>query len=319
MKAYPSGGAFKQMSTHTQSTMRRGLTGGVKQFGSSLGQGIRRNLDVLLNWRPSWKDGAEVLLLASALPIYYGVRGITQTQVGDAVDRGVDIISVEKSLGIFWEVEMQSWVLTYSWLVKFLNNFYLFGHLPVIGVLAVWLYFWHRPQYLFMRNAFLISGAIALVFYVNFPTAPPRLLPEFGFVDTVVSQYEQSRPLTPSWFVNEYAAFPSMHIGWNLLVGVAVFLATKNIFIRAFAVFMPAMMFVDIVLTANHYIIDGIAALPVILVAIGIAAGARYLVLRIYSPESKAARENGRVSWLYWLVGIPEDELRRQDRTTAAA
>jgi hypothetical protein len=165
------------MATNSQDALTVGPLEGIKRFGRSLGQGLHRNMSVLLNWRPTWKDGAELLLLASALPIYYGVRGITQTQVDDAVQRGVDIIAIEKNLGIFWEVEMQSWVVGYGWLVKFLNNFYLFGHLPVIGALAVWMYFWHRPQYLFMRNAFLISGAIALIFYVNFPTAPPRLPP----------------------------------------------------------------------------------------------------------------------------------------------
>ncbi|MCH8815125.1 MAG: phosphatase PAP2 family protein [Chloroflexi bacterium] len=271
-------------------------------------KGLRANLGVLFSWRPGRRDAAEIILLVSALPIYYLVRGITQTQVDEAVQRGINLISIERSLGVFWEVEMQSWILPYDWLVKVLNNFYLFGHLPVIGVLAVWLYFWHRPQYLFMRNAFLISGAIALIFYVNFPTAPPRLLPEslgFGFVDTVVNQYQESRPLTPSWFVNEYAAFPSMHIGWNLLVGLAVWLATKNIFIRAFALLMPMAMMADIVLTANHYIIDGIAALPVITAAIAIAAGARWLVMRKLSPENDAVREKGWVGWVYWLVGIP--------------
>ena len=158
---------------------------------------------------------------------------------------------IEKHLGIFWEVELQSWILSYGWFVKFLNWFYLFGHLPVIGTLAIWMYFWHRPQYLIMRNAFLLSGAIALIFFVNFPTAPPRLLPHevgFGFVDTVANQYKQSRPLTPSWFVNEYAAFPSMHIGWNLLVGIAVWMASSNPLVRAFAVIMPIMMFSDIIL-----------------------------------------------------------------------
>ena len=269
---------------------------------------IRENLRAFFAWRPSRREAAEIILLASALPIYYLVRGITQTHVDESVERGIALINVEKSLGIFWEVELQSWVLSYEWLVKVLNNFYLFGHLPVIGGLAVWLYFWHRPQYLFMRNAFLISGAIALIFYVNFPTAPPRLLPEalnFGFVDTVGNQYQESRPLTPSWFVNEYAAFPSMHIGWNLLVGLAVWLATKNIFIRAFAFLMPMAMMADIVLTANHYIIDGIAALPVIFVAIAIAAGARWLVMRKFAPDGNVEREKGWVGWLYWIVGIP--------------
>jgi len=283
---------------------------------------IRPQLDAVLTWRPSWKDGAEILLLVSTLPLYYLVRGLTQTEVDGAVNRGVDIIRLEQSLGIFWEVELQSWILSYGWAVKLLNWFYLFGHLPVIGALAVWLYFWHKPQYMLMRNAFLLSGAIALIFYVNFPTAPPRLLPHelgFGFVDTVVTQYEESRPLTPSWFVNEYAAFPSMHIGWNMLVGIAVWLASRNFFVRCFAVLMPLAMFTDIILTGNHYIIDALAGAVVMGIGLGIAVLARRLAMRIVSPDSKEAREKGWVSWMYWLCGVPDHGAQgsRATRQTA--
>lgn len=270
-------------------------------------ENMRITLNPLLKWRPGTKDLAEVLLIASALPIYYGVRGITQTQVDDAVNRGVDIVNVEKSLGIFWEVELQSWILSYSWLVKLLNWFYLFGHLPVIGMLAVWMYFWHRPQYLLMRNAFLLSGAIALIFFVNFPTAPPRLLPHelgFGFVDTVVEQYQESRPLTPSWFVNEYAAFPSMHIGWNLLVGIALWLATKNPFVRVFAVVMPLAMFTDIILTGNHYIIDAFAGTLVMLLGMLIAIAGRKLVIRSFDRLPEEVRHRGWRAWIAWLCGV---------------
>ena len=134
-------------------------------------------LKPLTRWRPGPKDGAEVLLLALALPIYYLVRGQVEERVGEAINRGADVATLEQNLGIFWEVQLQRAILDYGWLVDGLNAFYLYGHLPLIGALAVWLYFWHRPQYLIMRNAFLISGAIALVIYLNFPTAPPRLLP----------------------------------------------------------------------------------------------------------------------------------------------
>ncbi len=270
---------------------------------------VRENLQVLLRWRPGPKDGAEILLLGLALPLYYLVRGLTQTQVDEAVARGVEIVDFEKSLGIFWEAELQGWVLSYGFLVKLLNNFYLFGHLPVIGALAVWMYFWHRPQYLLMRNAFLISGAIALVFYVSFPTAPPRLLPAdmgFGFVDTVVDQYQESRPLTPGWFVNEYAAFPSMHIGWNLLAGIAAWMATRNPVVRAFAVVMPVAMFLDIVFTANHYFIDAFAGIGVMSAGLALAIAGRWLAGRVVSPQSKVARERGWVSWLHWLCGVPD-------------
>lgn len=283
---------------------------------------IKAQLQVVRDWRPGFKDGAEILLLIGTLPLYYLVRGLTNTntRIDEAVNRGTDIVHLERSLGIFWEVELQSWILSYQWLVDFLNYFYLFGHLPVIGVLAVWLYFWHKPQYLLMRNAFLISGAIALIFFVNFPTAPPRLLPDslgYGFVDTVFDQYNTGRPWTPGEFVNEYAAFPSMHIGWNMLSGIAVWLATKNWFARAFAVIMPTVMFADIILTGNHYIIDGLAGTCVMLLGLLIAFGGRKLALHLVSPESKAAKEKGWVSWMYWLCGVDWTK-RRQSEMQAA-
>jgi len=274
-------------------------------------ENMRAAFNPLITWRPGWRDAAELLLLASTLPLYYLVRGVAHTHVDTAIGRGIDIVNFERNLGIFYEVDLQRLVIPYDWLVQLLNNFYLFGHLPVIGALAVWMYFWHRPQYLLMRNAFLLSGAIALIFYVNFPTAPPRLLPHelgFGFVDTVVSEYKESRPLTPSWFVNEYAAFPSMHIGWNLLVGITLWLSTRNFFVRAFAVVMPLAMATDIVLTANHYIIDALAGLAVMLLGLAIAMMGRWLVTRAYSPDSEAFRKKRWVAWLYWLSGTAEPQ-----------
>lgn len=296
----------------TNASVHRKLADRVKAYPKEQALAIKRNLEVLINWRPAWKDGAEILLIASTLPLYYLVRGITNksTSIDAAVQRGIDIVHLERSLGIFWEVQLQSWILGYGWLVSFLNAFYLYGHLPIIGALAVWMYFWHKPQYLLMRNAFLLSGAIALIFYVNFPTAPPRLLPEhFGFVDTILEEYKTSRPDTPSWFVNEYAAFPSMHIGWNLLVGISIWLATKNIFMRAFAVLMPLTMACVIVLTANHYFIDVAAGVIVMLIGLGIAVWGRHFVQRVVSPDSKTAREKGWVPWLYWLFGVPESVI----------
>ncbi len=271
-------------------------------------------MNPLLKWRPGLKDGAEILLLGLALPLYYQVRGQAQERVGEAIIRGKEVVELEQSLGIFWEVHLQRAILDYGWFVDGLNAFYLYGHLPLIGMLAIWLYLWHRPQYLIMRNAFLVSGAIALVIYLNFPTAPPRLLPDqfgFNFADTIFEQYGHERPLTPNFFVNQYAAMPSMHFGWNMLVGLALWLSTRNVFIRALAVLMPLAMFTDIILTANHYLLDPILAVPVVALGLAITFGGRWLVLRILSPESKAAREHGYTTWVYWLVGIDDSVLNR--------
>jgi hypothetical protein len=102
-----------------------------------------------------------------------------------------------------------------------------------------------------------------------------------------------------------------MHFGWNMLVGLALWLATKNPFVRAIAVLMPLAMFTDIILTANHYLLDPILAIPVVALGLGITLAGRWLVLRVLSPESKAAREHGYATWVYWLVGIDESKLDR--------
>ena len=266
----------------------------------------RSNMNAVLAWRPGKKDIAEILLLVSVLPLYYLVRGLAHERVGEALARGADLIRLEKSIGIFWEVEVQGWVLSYEWLVQLLNGLYLYGHLPIIGALAVWLYFWHRPQYLLMRNAFLISGAIGLAVYVSFPVAPPRFLPEFGFVDTIVNQYDTGRPLTPAFFVNEYAAMPSLHFGWNLLVGFSMWLASRALLIRAFAVLMPFAMFTDIIMTANHYFLDAAAGLLVVAIGLIIACGVRELVRRHFARNGAATARKAWKSWLYWLAGLAE-------------
>ena len=258
-------------------------------------------LNPLLSWRPGVHDLAEIMLLAVALPIYYLVRGVTVTQVDEAISRGADIVSMEKSLGIFWEVELQSWILSYQWLVKLLNWFYLFGHLPVIGTLAVWLYFWHRPEYLLMRNAVLISGAIGLVVYATFPVAPPRFLPAFGFTDTVFSQYGVSRVANPAFLRNEYAAVPSLHFGWNVLAAVALWLASRNLAVRSLAMLVPLATMAAVVLTANHFILDAVFGLLAIAVGMAAALAFRALVVRYRSRGPLASGGSG---WVSWLGGV---------------
>ena len=271
-------------------------------------------MKALPSWRPSLKDLAELVLIGLTLPLYYLVRGSAHERVGEAVVRASQLIEFEKSLGIFWEVELQSWVLPYTGLVNLLNGFYLYGHLPIIGALAVWLYLWHRPQYLLMRNAFLISGAIGLIISLTFPVAPPRFLPEWGFVDTVLDQYDTGRPLTPAFFVNEYAAMPSLHFGWNLLAGLALWLATTHVLVRAFAVLMPVAMLADIILTANHFFVDAAAGLGVVLLGLLLTLCVRELIRRYVTPEGKSWK-----SWLYWLSGLPEPDSPQTRTPTAAA
>jgi type IV secretory pathway VirB6-like protein len=164
-------------------------------------------------------------------------------------------------------------------------------------------FFGHRHQYTVARDALLASGAIALVVYHLYPVAPPRLLPpEFGFVDTL-SEYNHLayQAQSTEFFVNPYAAMPSLHVGWALLVGGVLFWTTKNLLIRALAVFLPIAQFAAILFTANHYIMDAMAGVVVALMGLLIAialqrwgyAGFQKLVNRLAPPLARPSSPAG--------------------------
>ena len=174
-------------------------------------------------------------------------------------------------MGIFWEAQLQGLILGHVFLVNFFNWVYIWGHIPVVVALAIWIYVCRRDSFARYRNAFLISGLIGLVFFIFVPVAPPRFIPDVGVVDTITLHSAAYRILQPPAFVNQYAALPSLHFGWNLLVGVAMFQTTRIWYARAFGLLMPLLMFVAVILTANHYIIDPIIGGAVALAALGIA------------------------------------------------
>jgi hypothetical protein len=142
----------------------------------------------------------------------------------------------------------------------------------VIVVVGVWLLWLHPRQYTLIRNAFLVSAVIGLIGYTLYPVAPPRLMPGFGFVDTM---YEYSRvsyqaeSLKP--FVNPYAAMPSLHFGWAFLVGVGIWLVWRDLRGLLIGIALPVGMGLAIVLTANHYILDAVAGFLVCLFGLAVA------------------------------------------------
>jgi membrane-associated phospholipid phosphatase len=108
----------------------------------------------------------------------------------------------------------------------------------------------------------LLSGGIGLIVFVSFPVAPPRLA-DLGMVDTVSVASEAYRVFQPHMFTNQYAALPSLHVGWGLIIGLALFAAARaggrGRLVRGAALGMPVAMVVAVVLTANHYIVDAVA------------------------------------------------------------
>ena len=200
----------------------------------------------------------EVLIVVPAYLAYFLARGLVEGREAEAFRRATDLIELEQTLGIFWEPNLQAHIMRFGWLVNLANWTYIWGHWPLIVLVALWLFLLHRDAYTVYRNAFIISGAIGLIIFTFMPVAPPRFLDAWGFVDTVAERSQAYRVLQPPAFVNQYAAMPSLHFGWNLLVGIAILRHGRGPFAKVFGIGLPVLMFASIIFTANHFIIDGI-------------------------------------------------------------
>ncbi len=226
-----------------------------------------------------WRLLAELAFIIPAYTAYQFVRGAVHGKSGAAFDNASRVINIEKQLGIFHEAFLQQLILPKVWIVDFFNYLYIWGHLPVIIAVALWLYGRHRGNYALFRNAFLISGLIALIGFSTMPLAPPRYMPEFGFTDTIIHAQSYYAFQNPK-IVNQYAAMPSLHFGWDMLVAIAIGFNTTKRWVRLAAVFMPGVMLGGIVLTANHYFLDAAAGALVSMMGLALAYALRRVVRR---------------------------------------
>ena len=222
----------------------------------------------------------ELLIIVPAYALYQLVRGTVDGRTSEAFAHTTRIVDVERALHIFWEAELQSIALTSGIVSRLANTVYVWGHLPLIIGVAIWIFTFHRQRYPLFRNAFLISGGIALFFFWLVPVAPPRYLQYWGFVDTAVESGSYYVLQSPA-FVNQYADMPSLHFGWSVLAAIAIFVNVQSRW-RYLALVLPIVNLGGIVLTANHFFLDAAAGGAVAIVGLGIA----YL-LRTYLPRYK--------------------------------
>jgi hypothetical protein len=243
----------------------------------------RRNARATTVSTPFYKSRlfTEIVLVGLGYLVYSQVRGLAGDRHSDAFANAQRLVNVERSLGIFYELNMQRWILPSDFFVDVFNWIYFYGFFPLLIPTAIWLYM-RRPQlYELARTAFLASGGIAVLFFLTLPTAPPRLT-GLGFIDTL------NQSLTPTYSsipgVNHYAALPSMHVGWTFLLATAIYLALPNFKLRGMAYVIPLAMFSATVVTGNHWFLDAVLGLMVALCGLGIA-----LVMRRYLEARRAS------------------------------
>lgn len=208
----------------------------------------------------------QAAILGGALVLYLTTRRLTMGSAIDAANNARDILHLESLLGLDVEHELQNVILDSPSMVTLMNWIYVWGHWPVLGATAVWLFTKHRREFDLFRNALIISGLLGLVVFALFPVMPPRLL-GMGMVDTIDRWSSSYGVLQPPSLVNQYAAVPSFHVGWNLLVVFAVFRSVPKSDYRYFAVLGPIAMVSSVVLTANHFVFDAIAGVALVIIA----------------------------------------------------
>lgn len=224
--------------------------------------------------RPAPRASAALLregvVVGLAMLLYFGIRNATAGDADVALANAGRLVRLERHLGIDWEHGLQGVTLSSDAFVTAANWVYIFGHWPVILGVATWLYVRRHDHYVLLRNAMFASGLIGFALFALFPVAPPRLL-DHGFVDTVTDRSDAYRALQPPGLTNQYAAFPSLHAGWNLLVGIVLALAVTSIALRLAAVALPAAMGLAVVVTANHFVVDVAGGIVVVLLGLAIA------------------------------------------------
>ena len=221
--------------------------------------------------RLSWVGG-QVLLVALGVFCYFRVRGLTEASPGVARTHARHLIGLEQGLHLDVEARVQRPVASTETLEALANWVYIWGHWPVLLAVMAWLVWRHRPQFLRLRDAMVVSGALGLLVFMSYPVAPPRLT-GLGYEDTVTETSQAYRYLQPPAFVNQYAAMPSLHVGWDLLAAIAVFSATSSVLVRAWACLMPLLMAWAVIATANHFLLDVVAGVVLVLVGHVVSLG----------------------------------------------
>jgi membrane-associated phospholipid phosphatase len=220
---------------------------------------------VLKKLRPSWWKGGirEITLFL----VVYTAYSLTQDALPDrqllAFHNTYNVIDFETRLKIFRELSIQSWFLRSDFLIQLVNALYTLLFFPVLISFGIWAYKYHREHYMIARNAIFISAVIAFPCFAFYPVAPPRLLSNLGFVDTLATYMNIKTSSMPTHMVNQYAAMPSLHMAWSLLVGIAIIRIAKTWWLKAVGVLLPLLMFITIVATANHFILDAVVGAAV--------------------------------------------------------
>ncbi|HEY2398484.1 MAG TPA: phosphatase PAP2 family protein [Solirubrobacteraceae bacterium] len=209
-----------------------------------------------------WLDALrQISLFAAAYFAYRLVRGIVEGDANAAFAHARDLISIERGMHLFVEPSIQAWASGSHFVMVLASWLYVNAQGSITIAALLYLYLRHNRNFYFVRNMFMIAMAIALVGYTVFPTAPPRFMPEWGFMDTVGALTPvnvSGKSASMSALFNPYAAVPSMHVAFALMIGWPLAMLVRSSVVRVMWIVYPFVMTFVIVVTANHFILDAL-------------------------------------------------------------
>ncbi|MFJ6726504.1 phosphatase PAP2 family protein [Streptomyces sp. NPDC091281] len=232
----------------------------------------------------------ELLLVAGLFLVYKLGRQLATGHTGEAFRNAHDVWDAERWLRLPGEDTVQSLLLHGDTLVRIANTYYATVHFPATAAFLVWLYLRRPGHYVWARRALAAVTAAALVLHLTFPLAPPRMLAATGLVDTarVYGPSVYGPPQTDT-LSNQFAAMPSLHFGWALMVAVGLIAATRSRW-RWLWLLHPLLTLVVIVGTANHYWLDAVVAAVLLGAALAVLRPPRRLTRGRVVRRGAAAR-----------------------------
>ncbi|MFJ9027354.1 phosphatase PAP2 family protein [Streptomyces sp. NPDC102274] len=215
----------------------------------------------------------EILLIAVSYWTYSLIRNAVPEQKAKALRNADWLWDAEKTLGIAVEQTINHAMNSVTWLIIGMNYYYATLHFIVTIAVLVWLFRRHPGRYAAARLVLFATTAVALLGYYLYPLAPPRLMNGQHFIDTVLRHETWGSMASGDLkhMSNQYAAMPSMHIGWSLWCGLTIFALASAPWAKILGLLYPAVTLLVIVSTANHFWLDAVGGMLCLVFGIAVS------------------------------------------------
>jgi membrane-associated phospholipid phosphatase len=197
---------------------------------------------------------------------YRYTRGVADRDPFKAFQNGLRIADVEHRMTGLWELSLQSFVASSGLLRELTSYTYWHSQFTVLGLVLLFVYLWRNDHFVPLRNTLLLANVIGLIGFVLVPTAPPRMFPELGFVDTLSGFGINHDSAIVRADANPYAAMPSLHAADSLIIGVGLFLILRTRW-RYLWLVWPLWVWFSVMATGNHFWLDIVAGIVVAAIA----------------------------------------------------